>query len=82
LGSASFTFQLADPDREVAQAGQHRGARACLGAAGILGRGDIASVMRAVLDGRPVSADDAQEPGLVVLLGREAGRVAADSAPG
>ena len=78
LGTSPLPLQFVDPDREIAQAREHGRSLPMRCAAGILPERDIAPVMRAVLDRRPVVADDFQHGRVRVLIEGQTARVEAD----
>jgi hypothetical protein len=74
----ALLLQLVEAISQVAEAGQDGRAVAVGGSASVLREGDIPPVMGAVLDGGPMSADERQQGGFILLLGRQAGRIATD----
>jgi len=63
---------------QIAEAGQHGRALAIGRTIGILPERDIAPVVRAVFDGRPVAANDRQHRGVILFLQGQACGVVAD----
>ena len=57
LGVAAFFLQFVEAEGQIAQGGQELGASTLGGLTGILAKGVVAAVMRAVLDGRPMVAE-------------------------
>ena len=77
-GALARALEFIDPNRQVAQAGQHGRALASGRATGVLAQRDIAPVMRPVFNRRPVPANRGQHPGVIALVQRQAGRVTTD----
>ena len=67
-GSLALLLQFIDAVGQVAKAGQHGSAVAVGGSAGVLSESDIAPVMSAVFNGRPVAADERHQGGIIVLV--------------
>ena len=63
---------------QIAEAGQDGGTLPVGRAIGILSERDIPPVVRAVFDGRPMSANERQHRGVILFLEGQAGGVAAD----
>jgi len=78
LGVAAFFWQFVEAEGQIGQGGQDLRASpfGCL--TGILAKGVVASVVRAVLDSRPVVADDFAQFLVVLLWLAQAGGVIAD----
>jgi len=77
-GALPFELQFVHANGEVAQAGQYGRSLPVRRAASVLTQRDIAAVMRAVFDRRPVVADDLQHRRVVVLVEGQTARVEAD----
>lgn len=75
LRLATMLLDFEESQNQIAQGGHHirTGASADLG--GVLPQTDVAAVMRSVLTGRPMAANEFEQPGSAVLLRRSAGAV-------
>ncbi len=78
LGVAALFLQFVKANGQIAQGGQDLRGSTLGGLTGVLAEGVVAAVMRAVLDGRPVVADDFEQFLVGMLFLAQAGGVIAD----
>ena len=77
-GCFSLLLQFVDAVGQITETGQHGGAVAAGGSTGVLTQSDIAPVMGAVFNGRPMAADQSDDGGIVVFVDGEARCVTTD----